>query len=264
MVRYIYSQSGTLMAEYTVTGHRNHLYFGGGLVATLDQADKLRFIARDYLGSARKVWEIDPPNQWFTNQNGNQVYIWGGRYTVAEEYAYDPYGKATPLVTDPVPTRPRFTGKERDTESGLMHFGARNYSESTTRWLSADPVTSTPTTPRRLNKYSYTLADPINFVDPDGAQAISLDFWCVIRYTRVVVGDMVYYDPSEFNCVFSSGTPSGGSGIWGHNTYLSLFPPTGSRSGDIILIFLYSRPRVGIMRWDGSILCHDCPKSGGK
>ena len=39
------------------------------------------FQALDFY-QARKVWEIDPANQWFTNEWGDPVYNWGGRYTL--------------------------------------------------------------------------------------------------------------------------------------------------------------------------------------
>jgi len=44
------------------------------------------------------------------------------------------------------------TGKERDAETGLQYFGSRNYSETTTRWMSVDPVLHHISDPPSLNK----------------------------------------------------------------------------------------------------------------
>jgi RHS repeat-associated protein len=57
---------------------------------------------------------------------------------------------------------PRFTGKERDTESGLDYFGARFYASSMRRWMSpdwADKPEAAPYSkldnPQTLNLYGY-------------------------------------------------------------------------------------------------------------
>ena len=65
----------------------------------------------------------------------------------------------------------RCTGKERDTESGLDYFGARYYASSMGRFSSPDPsglVFADPSNPQSLNLYSYSLNNPLKFVDPTG------------------------------------------------------------------------------------------------
>ena len=81
----------------------------------------------------------------------------------------------------------QFTGKERDTETGLDYFGARYYSSNMGRFSSPDEFTGGPvdafggdptppgplpyadiTNPQSLNKYSYTYNNPLRYVDPDG------------------------------------------------------------------------------------------------
>ena len=46
---------------------------------------------------------------------------------------------ASPILTMPSDPR-KFTGKERDSESGLDNFGARYNASSLGRFMSADPV----------------------------------------------------------------------------------------------------------------------------
>jgi RHS repeat-associated protein len=72
-------------------------------------------------------------------------------------------------------SRSRFTGKERDTESGNDYFGARYYASSMGRFMSPD-WSSTPedmpyaklTNPQSLNLYSYMYNNPIIGADPTG------------------------------------------------------------------------------------------------
>jgi RHS repeat-associated protein len=69
----------------------------------------------------------------------------------------------------------RFTGKERDTESGNDYFGARYYASSMGRFLSPDwsakmePVPYAKLdNPQTLNLYAYVGNNPLRFVDADG------------------------------------------------------------------------------------------------
>ena len=69
--------------------------------------------------------------------------------------------------------RYRFTGKERDEESGLDYHGARYYAPWLARWGSADPLVLDagafgPAAGRPLNPYGYCNASPLGAVDPDG------------------------------------------------------------------------------------------------
>ncbi len=65
--------------------------------------------------------------------------------------------------------RQRFTGKERDAESGLDYFGARYCSGAQGRFTSADTViTAEPSNPQSWNKYAYAFNRPLILVDPDG------------------------------------------------------------------------------------------------
>jgi RHS repeat-associated protein len=68
-----------------------------------------------------------------------------------------------------------FTGKERDTESGLDYFGARYYASNMGRWMSPDWASdpqSVPyasyANPQSLNLYSYVLNNPLSHTDADG------------------------------------------------------------------------------------------------
>jgi RHS repeat-associated protein len=74
-------------------------------------------------------------------------------------------------------SRSRYTGKERDTESGNDYFEARYYSSSMGRFMSPDwsakeegrdPVPySDLDDPQSLNLYSYVRNNPLTRVDAD-------------------------------------------------------------------------------------------------
>jgi RHS repeat-associated protein len=69
----------------------------------------------------------------------------------------------------------KFTGKERDIESGLDYFGARYYSSNMGRFMSpdwADKPEAVPYSdlhnPQSLNLYSYVNNNPLSKADKDG------------------------------------------------------------------------------------------------
>jgi RHS repeat-associated protein len=63
----------------------------------------------------------------------------------------------------------KFTGKERDSESGLDNFGARYNSSQYGRFMSPDsPSYSNRKNPQSWNLYAYALNNPVSFRDADG------------------------------------------------------------------------------------------------
>jgi RHS repeat-associated protein len=84
-----------------------------------------------------------------------------------EEYA--PYGSSTyQAVRSQTETakRYRFTGKERDEETGLSYHVARYYAPWLCRWTSADPIGLQA----GMNVYCYVRCNPARLIDLDGTQ----------------------------------------------------------------------------------------------
>ena len=85
----------------------------------------------------------------------------------------------------PVKKRYRYTGKERDEESGLYYFGARYYSSATGIFISTDPLLEKYP---NISPYAYCMDNPVKFIDPDGrefnehaeeiySKAVENDYW---------------------------------------------------------------------------------------
>jgi RHS repeat-associated protein len=64
----------------------------------------------------------------------------------------------------------RFTGKERDAETGLDYFGARYYSGAEGRFIGPDPLLNSgrPNNPQSWNRYAYVSNNPLRYTDPKG------------------------------------------------------------------------------------------------
>ena len=126
------------------------------------QAPIIEYYHLDAVGNVRAV----------TNQAGQ----------VVERHDYLPFGEE--CTTGPCAGNPgvdagqprKFTGKERDVETGLDYFGARYYGSKIGRFTTTDPVYTWQENlvdPQRWNRYAYARNNPLRYTDPDG-RAINL------------------------------------------------------------------------------------------
>src|SRR5579872_7206954 len=94
--------------------------------------------------------------------------------TLCYEGDFYPYG-AESIVTNTCPQNYKWTGKERDAETGNDDFDARYYSSTYGRFLSATwsavPAAvpyANLTNPQTLNLYAIVRDNPESFADLDG------------------------------------------------------------------------------------------------
>ena len=120
-------------------------------------ASDIYYYHSDHLGSA----------SWITNSSGEPVqYI-----------HYMPYGELWKnQQRTPYNERFKFTGKERDEETGYDYFGARYYASSLPLWLSVDPLADKYP---YISPYAYCNWNPVKNIDPDG------------KWVQIVVGAVV-------------------------------------------------------------------------
>jgi RHS repeat-associated protein len=160
---YAYDGEGRRVAKTTGAGTTYYVYDAMGELAAEYPAAAAtsagtQYLTVDALGSTRLV----------TSAGG----------TVVESEDYLPFGEQLMAGTDgrsdatfSVDVVPeKFTGKERDAESGLDYFGARYFSSSQGRFTSPDPLLSSGAAalPQTWNRYSYGLNNPLRFIDPTG------------------------------------------------------------------------------------------------
>ena len=143
-------QAGTSVANFSGTNcGGSSLSAGTAILPTTDPAINSTYFVNDYLGTA----------QMETSVGGWPV--WEAQFT--------PFG--VELDTSYTSMGYRYTGQERDSETGLDNFGARYYGSSIGRFVSPDPsglAFADPTNPQGFNLYSYVINSPLRFVDPTG------------------------------------------------------------------------------------------------
>ncbi|MBI3895051.1 MAG: hypothetical protein HY313_03880 [Acidobacteria bacterium] len=119
---YWYGINGEVLAESDLSGTvtAEYIYFNGQRIVRCDPTTycaNVYYYLADRLGSARVM----------TNATGG----------VVEESDFYPYGGER-VITNTLDNNYKFTGHERDTESGLDHTLYRQYSSNTGRWHSPD------------------------------------------------------------------------------------------------------------------------------
>src|SRR5690606_18803068 len=85
---------------------------------------------------------------------------------------YHPYGTTafhtTRGAAEVSAKRYRYTGKERDEETGLYYHGARYYAPWLGRWTAADPLGIAEPGRPDLNLYAYVRGKVLSFSEPNG------------------------------------------------------------------------------------------------
>ncbi|KML60455.1 toxin [Burkholderia cepacia] len=157
----IFRRHGGSIGTHTATLERTTLH-------VMDDKQRIALVETRTLDTAGD----DPaPRQLIRYQFGNHL---GSSCVELDEQAqiisyeeYAPYGSSTyQAVRSQTETakRYRYTGKERDEESGLYYHGTRYYAPWLGRWTACDPAGEE----EGPNLYQYCFDNPAGFVDPDG------------------------------------------------------------------------------------------------
>jgi RHS repeat-associated protein len=111
----------------------------------------------------------------------SRTIVQAGQTSPCYDSDFYPYGGER-AITNTCAQNYKFEGKERDTETGNVDFGARYYSSRLGRWLSADwssvpaPVPyANLANPQTLNLYAMVSDNPESFADLDGHQCSTVN-----------------------------------------------------------------------------------------
>ncbi len=140
---------------------------------TLHIADDAGRVA---LIDTRTEGDSDEPQQLlryqYSNHLGSASLELDSAGSIISYEEYHPYGttafQSGRSIAEVSLKRYRYTGKERDEETGLNYHGARYYAPWLARWTAVDPLESKYA---GLSSYNYCLNNPVMNHDPDGRQA---------------------------------------------------------------------------------------------
>jgi len=180
--RFVYGSGFQLLAEVGGTGSATSRFVYGTRANVPDYMVKdgtVYGLVTDQAGSVRLV--IDATNG-----------------AVAQELDYDAFGRVT-VNTNPGFQPFAFAGGVLDYETGLMHFGVRDYDPFAGRWTSKDPVVFAG---GEWNLYTYAHNDPINYIDPTGTwslpeMAFTMGWQSLLKFVRNKVIENIFFDILE-------------------------------------------------------------------
>jgi len=181
--QYLYGANGGQITELDGSGNWIHsnVYAGNKLLATYSAAG-IHYHLSDWLGTRR-------------------VQVSGSGPTageVEEQCQSLPFGD-NQVCAGPDAAEQHFTGKERDTESGLDYFGARYYASNMGRFMNPDPLgfhVANNADPQSWNFYSYALNNPLRYFDPTGYYSCDPDTWD--DRTNTLTAGHCHFDEDDF------------------------------------------------------------------
>lgn len=214
---YLYDATGQRVKKLVVTGnrYRTTTYLGAAFEhhtkhEKLDGSGKTENFSLHVMDDKQRIAILrvgeafdgdgakDHPIQYHLGDHlGSSAVVVSGSGDWINREEFFPYGETS--FGSFGRKRYRFTGKERDEESGLNYHWARYYVGGLGRWMSCDPVRQGNT-----NAFSYSNNNPLIFIDQDGRNPI------------VIVGIILYLLTIRHD-------EPGGSDI---RPALAMFPPT--------------------------------------
>jgi RHS repeat-associated protein len=171
----VYGIGGELVAEYNASTviptqanpEKEYGYRNGQMLVMGDTAEtvanmQFKWLVQDHLGSTRMEIGKDGAASAVVRHD----YLPFGEELQGSLRSGNGYGTVTK-------TKQKFTGKERDDETGLDYFDARYFASIQGRFTGADPLLSSgnPLNPQSWNRYTYALNNPITNVDILGLYA---------------------------------------------------------------------------------------------
>jgi RHS repeat-associated protein len=165
--QYFYDGSGKRIKKVTNTETTIFVYSGSKLIAEYSTQQSstptTSYTATDMLGSPRVI--IDANGQVISRRDfmafGEEIVAnVGGRSTANK------YGQSDSV-------RQRFTGYQKDDETGLDFAEARYYNDTHGRFTAVDPLLASgkSVNPQTFNRYVYSMNRPLVLTDPTGMQA---------------------------------------------------------------------------------------------
>lgn len=157
-------------------------YLGGTLrlerhsLHVMDDASRIAMIETKTVDGGTAVAAPQPLTRYqIGNHLGSSMAELDETGALISHEEYHPYGTtACVAVTSAreVPARRyRYTGKERDEETGFTYHGARYYAPWLARWTAADPGGMID----GVNWYAYVRGNPVGKVDPSGRSGVDPD-----------------------------------------------------------------------------------------
>lgn len=110
------------------------------------------------------------PRYLVQGPDGSTLAVVDGEGRVLMTYLHEPFGDVL-VAEGSAPDALHYRGRFVDPATGLVHYPMRWYDPAVGAFIAPDPDAGDAMDPATLHRYAYLLGDPVNHVDPLGAQA---------------------------------------------------------------------------------------------
>ena len=173
---YTYDEAGNRVEKSNGSTGTLYWYMTPGIVAESDLSGNLQseYVFFDGERVARRDFPSGSVAYYFSDNLKTASVITDATGNIKSESDYYPWGGELQFANSDS-NHYKFTGKERDSETGLDYFGARHYSNGLGRFITPDWAAKATTVPyadfadpQSLNLYTYVRNIPTTKADLDG------------------------------------------------------------------------------------------------
>jgi RHS repeat-associated protein len=176
-INYGYDALGQLISRNVNNGTlTNYLYDGNDIVLDLAAGNTIEYLNAPYIDNKLRQVGLPSGSLYFLQDRlGSTAALTNANGGVVERLNYEGFGAGNGSAF----TRYDYTGRERDSASGLLYYRARWMDPKQGRFVSEDPIEFEGGS----NFYAYVNNNPIKYVDPSGNI-----FWFPIIVSAILTG----------------------------------------------------------------------------
>jgi RHS repeat-associated protein len=169
---YRYDPFGRRVQKSSPNGITNYVYDVSNLLEEVDQSGNVlaKYTAGPRIDQPLAMLRGSSTTFYSADGLGSITSLTNAAAALAQSYTYDAFGKLTALngsITNPL----QYTGREFDSETGLLYLRNRYVDSTTGRFVSEDPIRFKA----GVNFYDYVLNNPVLHVDPFGLETGNLN-----------------------------------------------------------------------------------------
>lgn len=159
---FTYDPFGRRTAKTILSANTNFLYDGVNPVQELNGSTITANLLTGGIDERFLRTTATETNNYLTDAMGSTIALTGPTGNSTVQYSYGPFGAIS--ITGTTTNDYTYTGREID-GLGINYYRARYYNPQIGRFLSEDPIGFAG----GINQYAYVSDDPIDFIDPFGA-----------------------------------------------------------------------------------------------
>lgn len=170
-IGYAYDGDGRLRSRFEAgTSTTELVWDGDDLLEVRGVGTTTRHVPGEAAGERFGFVVDGAPRYLVQGPDGSTLAVVDGEGRVLMTYLHEPFGGVL-VAEGSAPDALHYRGRFVDPATGLVHYPMRWYDPEVGAFIAPDPDAGDAMDPATLHRYAYLLGDPMNHVDPLGAQA---------------------------------------------------------------------------------------------